>query len=46
MSAITEKSAKPAPILDAVIHRIGQIILGKEQQVRLALACLLGRGHL
>ncbi len=46
MSLATEKSAKPAPILDAVVHRISQIILGKEQQIRLALACLLGRGHL
>jgi MoxR-like ATPase len=32
--------------LDHVIAQIGQIVLGKEQQVRLALACLLARGHL
>ena len=29
-----------------VIEAAGQIILGKEQQVRLALACVLARGHL
>jgi MoxR-like ATPase len=34
-----------API-DRVIDAAGRIILGKETQVRLALACLLGRGHL
>ena len=34
-----------API-DRVIEAAGRIILGKETQVRLALACLLGRGHL
>jgi len=34
-----------API-DRVIDAAGRIILGKETQVRLALACLLARGHL
>ena len=33
-------------ILDASIARLGEIILGKEQQLRLALTCLLARGHL
>jgi len=32
--------------IDAVIRQIGGIVLGKELQVRLALACLLARGHL
>src|SRR4051812_12746175 len=32
--------------IERVIESAGQIILGKEQQVRLALACLLARGHL
>src|SRR3979490_2989200 len=39
------QSAARAPI-DRVIEAAGQIILGKETQVRLALACLLARGHL
>ena len=29
-----------------VIEAAGQIILGKEAQIRLALACVLARGHL
>ncbi len=32
--------------IDRVIESAGGIILGKETQVRLALACLLARGHL
>jgi MoxR-like ATPase len=35
----------PQP-LDSVISLIGRIILGKETQIRLTLACLLARGHL
>jgi MoxR-like ATPase len=37
--------AHPSP-LDPVIAAASRIILGKEKQVRLALACLLARGHL
>src|SRR2546430_11628199 len=29
-----------------VIQQAGKVILGKEPQIRLALACLLARGHL
>ncbi|BAN49051.1 MoxR family ATPase [Metapseudomonas resinovorans] len=32
--------------LDACLHAVNQVLLGKEAQVRLALACLLARGHL
>ncbi len=32
--------------LDPVTSQIGRIILGKETQIRLTLACLLARGHL
>jgi MoxR-like ATPase len=32
--------------VDRVIAQAGQVILGKEAQVRLALACVLARGHL
>ena len=32
--------------LDAVLQAVNQVILAKEPQVRLALACLLARGHL
>jgi MoxR-like ATPase len=32
--------------IDGVISRVASIILGKQHQLRLALACLLARGHL
>jgi len=34
------------PLIHGVIEQAGRIILGKERQIRLALACLLARGHL
>ena len=35
----------PSP-LERLVQTAGQVILGKETQVRLALACLIARGHL
>ncbi len=32
--------------IDKVVAQVGGIILGKEHQIRLALACLVARGHL
>jgi MoxR-like ATPase len=32
--------------IDAVVSQVGSIILGKELQIRLSLACILARGHL
>ncbi len=32
--------------LDLVVRQVGSIILGKERAIRLAVACLLARGHL
>lgn len=32
--------------LDACLGSVNQVLLGKEAQVRLALTCLLARGHL
>jgi len=32
--------------LERVVAQIGQVLFGKEQQIRLAIACLLARGHL
>ncbi|MGB8434118.1 MAG: MoxR family ATPase [Burkholderiales bacterium] len=34
------------PTLQRVVQQVGTVILGKEPQIRLALACLLSRGHL
>ncbi|HSU77611.1 MAG TPA: AAA family ATPase, partial [Burkholderiales bacterium] len=42
---IAPPSVLQGPI-ERAIEAAGDIILGKEQQVRLALACLLARGHL
>ncbi len=36
----------PAARLEAVARQIGGVVLGKERAIRLALACLLARGHL
>jgi MoxR-like ATPase len=33
-------------LIQNVVHQAGTIILGKERQIRLSLACLLARGHL
>jgi MoxR-like ATPase len=32
--------------IDKVVRQVGEVILGKERQIRLAVACLLARGHL
>jgi MoxR-like ATPase len=40
------KPASARSPLERLIEAAGQIILGKEMQVRLALACLIARGHL
>ena len=36
----------PKAVLDEAISRISEVILGKQIPIRLALACLLARGHL
>jgi MoxR-like ATPase len=35
-----------AAALHAVLDQVGSVILGKERQIRLTLACVLARGHL
>ena len=34
------------PAIEKIVNAIGEILLGKEQQVKLALACLFAKGHL
>lgn len=34
------------PLIDDAVREIGKVLLGKEHQVRLAMCCLLSRGHL
>jgi MoxR-like ATPase len=36
----------PRTLTRAVVRQVGELILGKDRQVRLAFACLLARGHL
>ena len=43
IDARSRVSANPT---EAVVAAAGQVILGKERQIRLAIACLLARGHL
>jgi len=47
MSARPDSSpAELQPRLDAAVHACSRIVLGKEHTIRLALACMLARGHL
>lgn len=41
-----EANAPLPVVLDACVRQVGRIILGKEREIRLALACVLARGHL
>jgi len=43
LDARNRVSANPT---DAVVAAAGEVILGKERQIRLAIACILARGHL
>jgi MoxR-like ATPase len=43
LDARSRVSARPT---DAVVAAAGEVILGKERQIRLAVACILARGHL
>jgi len=45
MTQLKSRSAQPN-LLDAVLDTAGAVILGKEVELRLALTCLLARGHL
>jgi MoxR-like ATPase len=38
--------ADPIELVSATIAQLNRIILGKEQQLRLSIACMLARGHL
>ena len=42
----TTRARAAMPQVDAALAQLGRIILGKDQPLRLALCCLLARGHL
>jgi MoxR-like ATPase len=44
--ATIKQNSEARQELQAIVARASEIILGKENAIRLALACLLGRGHL
>ena len=33
-------------MIDTIVHAVGQVLLGKDDKIRMALACMLARGHL
>lgn len=41
-----ERRRPPTLDIDAAIEQVGRIVLGKEEIIRLCVACLLARGHL
>ena len=41
-----EELGEMRQIFQKIIHQVDQVILGKEEQVKLALCCLFARGHL
>lgn len=45
-NAVASPTVDPVAVVHATIKQLNQIILGKEKQIRLSLACLLARGHL
>jgi MoxR-like ATPase len=40
------REGKPKAIADEITAQVGRVILGKNHEIRLALTCLLARGHL
>lgn len=46
LQPLMDATADPLAAVNATINQLNKIILGKEHQVRLAMACLLARGHL
>ncbi len=45
LTATTEHPQTRA-LLDQIVQQVGTVVLGKEQTIRLSLACLLAQGHL
>ena len=40
------KGTRVPSVIDNAVNEVGRVLLGKEQQIRLALCCLFSRGHL
>jgi MoxR-like ATPase len=46
MNARRDTARGQRELLDAAVLRLNEVILGKDHEIRLAIACLLARGHL
>jgi len=46
MNARRDTARGQRELLDAAVARLNEVILGKDHEIRLAMACLLARGHL
>lgn len=46
MNIFKAQASAPSGTVDHIIAAIGQVLLGKQTQIKLALACVLARGHL
>ena len=46
MSRFSNRPLRPEPRLERLFQQAGKVILGKPRQLRLAMTCLLARGHL
>ena len=46
MKLYTATAREPSRVLEQTVARAGEVIVGKEPQIRLALCCLLANGHL
>lgn len=42
----SDPSINSEKLLDAIVAAVGQVLLGKDDKIRLALACMLANGHL
>jgi MoxR-like ATPase len=46
MNALTEAPDRERALLSAALASLNQVVLGKDREIRLAICCLLARGHL
>ena len=46
MNALTEAPDRERALLMAALASLNQVVLGKDREIRLAICCLLARGHL
>lgn len=46
MNAVRDNTGRERQLLDDAIERLNEVVLGKDREIRLCIACLLARGHL